>query len=717
MGERMRARFSPNRARRLLRQSLGPLLLGLLACASPPEPARDASEADSRASSSSGAIGARDVVLITIDTLRADTLGFAGHPEVVTPALDQLAAEGRVFTNAHAHNVVTLPSHANILTGLYPYQHGIRDNAGFVLDSGIPTLATWLQEADWATGAFVASYPLDSRFGLGRGFDIYDDEYPRSHRSNEFSLAERPGNEVVDRALIWWDSVAGRSRFLWLHLFDPHAPYEPPEPWASRFPDQPYLGEIAAVDEYLRPLLERLGPETLVVLTSDHGESLGEHGEPTHGLFAYEPTLKVPLVLRGPGIEPGHDPRNAGHVDLAPTLLRALGLEVPEGLPGHDLLADAPAEHAGHYFESLSANLNQGWAPLRGWLRSSHKWIELPLPELYDLETDPQEAQNRVGELSSAARSLRTALPRESVWPPTRSEAVSGTAQLRGLGYLTGTATPKDSYGPEDDPKNLVELNRRLHQMVERYRQRRLQDAERLGRTIVAERPEMPIGHSLLSQGLLERGRLREALDVMRAAWQAGAASPSLLRQLALSLARIGRPDEALSVLDAMSHTPEGENSDPAFLGVRGIALSEAGRQEEARRDFETALRADAQDPRALEGLGMVALRQQRWADAEAHLKETLIVNPASAEAWNMLAVAKISGSGDGAGALEAWSRSLEIDPRQWDVLYNLGLVAPDLGQDELARESLRRFVDGAPPDRYGPDLQEARRRLAALGG
>ncbi len=716
----MRARFSPNRARRLLCRSLGPLLLGLLACASPPDPeSRDLSATGSprSASSSSGSLGARDVVLITIDTLRADTLGFAGHPEAVTPTLDRLAAEGRVFTNTHAHNVVTLPSHANILTGRYPYQHGIRDNTGFVLDAEIPTLATWLAEAGWATGAFVASYPLDSRFGLDRGFDIYDDEYPRSHRSNEFSLAERPGNEVVDRALIWWESVAGRSRFLWLHLFDPHAPYEPPEPWASRFRDQPYLGEIAAVDEYLRPLIELSGPETLVVLTSDHGEALGEHGEPTHGLFAYEPTLKVPLVLRGPGIEPGHDSRNAGHVDLAPTLLRALGLEVPEGLPGHDLLAAAPAEHEGHYFESLSANLNQGWAPLRGWLRSSHKWIELPLPELYDLETDPGETQNRVGELSTVARSLRSALPRESTWPPTRSEALSGTAQLRGLGYLTGTAAPKDSYGPEDDPKNLVDLNRRLHQMVERYGQRRLQDAERLGREIVAERPEMPMGHSLLSQVLLERGRLDEALDVMREAWQAGAASPSLLRQLALSLTRVGRPDEALSVLDPMSHTPEGENADPAFLGVRGIALSEAGRQEEARDAFELALEADAQDPRALEGLGMVALRQQRWADAETHLKETLLVNPDSAEAWNMLAVAKISGSGDGAGALEAWSRSLEIDPKQWDVLYNLGLVAPDLGQIELARESLRQFVDGAPPDRYGPDIQEARRRLAALGG
>lgn len=692
------------------------LLLGLLACGapSPPEPEEQARTSAPTATTSSISQRplVRNAVLITVDTLRADTLGFVGHPTATTPNLDQLASEGRVFTNAHAHNVVTLPSHTNILTGLYPYQHGIRDNSGFVLAEEIPTVATLLSAAGWATGAFIAAYPLDSRFGLARGFDTYDDNYPRSTRSNDFFLAERPGNQVVELALGWWNEHLDQQRFLWLHLFDPHAPYEPPEPWASRFREQPYLGEVAAVDAYLAPLLEAMGPDTLVVFTSDHGEALGEHGEPTHGLFTYEPTLKIPLVLKGPGIEPGIESGAAGHVDLAPTLLLAAGLEPPTGWPGHDLLAEPPVSFAGHYFEALSANLNQGWAPLRGWLRDRQKWIELPLPELYDLAVDPAEHTNQAGARADLARSLRSALPGESAWPPTRSTEPGDDPRLRSLGYLAGSAPAKDHYGTEDDPKNLIDLNRRLHRFVELYGQRRLQEAETLGRDIVDERPQMPIGHSLLSQVLLERGHLPDALRVMQSAHRQGVASPSLLRQLALSLARIGKPTEALEVLDGVANT-----NDPAYLGVRGIALSEAGRQNEARLALEQALDLDPRDPRALEGMGMVALRQQRWQDAERYLEQALAVNPASAEAWNMLAVAKISGPGDSAGALEAWSRSLDLDPEQWDVLYNLGLVAPDLGRNDLAREALRQFLAGAPAERYGPDLDEARRRLAALGG
>ncbi|MBV8199911.1 MAG: sulfatase, partial [Acidobacteria bacterium] len=247
-----------------------------------------------------------DLLLITIDTLRADAPGFGGRRPSPTPLLDRLAAGGRVFTAAHAHNVVTLPSHTNILTGLYPFQHGVRDNEGFRVPAGVPTLATVLHAAGYATGAFVGAYPLDSWFGLNRGFDVYDDHYPKGSHPDQFLFAERKGDKVVPPALAWWQGPRGRRRFMWAHLFDPHAPYEPAEPYASRFPGNPYLGEVAAADGYLAPLLEPFlaGAETpaLIVVTGDHGESLGEHGEETHGLFAYESTLHVPLLLWGPGV-------------------------------------------------------------------------------------------------------------------------------------------------------------------------------------------------------------------------------------------------------------------------------------------------------------------------------------------------------------------------------------------------------------------------------
>ncbi len=661
-----------------------------------------------------------DLLLITIDTLRADVCGFAGGPEGVTPVLDRLAASGRVFDDVHAHNVVTLPSHANIFTGLYPFQHGVRDNSGFTVPEEIPTLATLLRQAGYATAAFVAAYPLDSRFGLDRGFDVYDDGYPRSSRQTELLLSERRGDEVVAAAGEWWRSAAGGRRFMWVHLFDPHAPYVAPEPFASRFPDRPYLAEVAAADAFLEPLLapflDGKEPPALVVVTSDHGEALGEHGEPTHGLFAYEATLKVPLLVWGSGWEPGRDPRAAGHVDLLPTILAALDLAemAPAGLPGRSLLTAGEADRP-LYFEALSATLNQGWAPLRGVLRDEKKLIELPLPELYDLETDPGEERNRFGDEGALVRRLMADFPSESVWPPVASLASADEqARLRSLGYLAGSALPKQDYGPEDDPKNLVELNRWIHQVVELYGARRLEEAAPLARRVVAERPSMAVGHSLLAQILLEQRDVAAAIEVMEQARSLGAANAGLNRQLALSLAQVGRADEAITILRRKA-LPENGPGDPEDLTTLGIALSEAGRQSEARQVLERSRHLDPEDPKTLESLGMVALRQQRHAEAESFLRQALDVHPESPEAWNMLAVALFSGAGDGGGAIAAWQRSLEFDPEQWDVLYNLGTVAPGLGRRELARDALERFVAGAPGDRYGDDLIRARQMLRQL--
>src|SRR6185503_19997766 len=229
---------------------------------------------------------------------------------------------GRVFPRAHAHNVVTLPSHANILTGRYPFANGIRDNGGFHLPASVPTLGTLLHQSGCATGAFVAGFPLDAGYGMNQGFDVYDDRFPRGAQPDAFFMPQRRGDQVVAPALQWWRANEAKKRFLWVHLYDPHSPYQPAEPFKSRFPRNPYLGEVAASDAYLAPLLDPLlngnGKPTLVVVTADHGESLGEHGEKTHGLFAYEATLHVPLVVWGPGIAPGRDERSARHVDIVP---------------------------------------------------------------------------------------------------------------------------------------------------------------------------------------------------------------------------------------------------------------------------------------------------------------------------------------------------------------------------------------------------------------
>jgi choline-sulfatase len=642
------------------------------------------------------------VLLVTVDTLRHDALGFAGNARVATPTLDRLAAEGVVFDRAYAHNVVTLPSHANILTGLLPYQHGIRDNSGFVLPASVPTAATLLAARGFATAAFVAAFPLDRRFGLDRGFDVYDDRYPRA-------VGQRPGDDVVALAVEWWSAHTGERRFLWVHLYEPHAPYVPPRPAAD-----PYLGEVETVDRYLAPLVDPIreaGESTLVLFTGDHGEARGEHGELTHGLFAYEAVLRVPLVLWAPRLPVSlagtHRADVAAHVDLLPTVLAALGVEPPPGLPGHDLLGGGTA--ASVYFEALTSTLERGWAPLRGVLDFPYKWIGLPVPELYDVATDPGETRNLVAERGDVARRLAAALPTESVWPPRRDPAAPEAEEaLRDLGYLGGIAPRRNAWGVADDPKNLVDLDRKMHEAVDHFEHGRLAEAEALTREILAERDDMGTAYHYLALVLLRQERVPEAIEVMQRSRARNLASPNLLRQLGLSLAQVGRFDEARAVLE-----PLGAQGDPRALHDLASVLSEAGDQEGAARALEKVLERDPEDPEALQTSALVALRRGKPDEALALAEHALRVDDSLGLAWSHLGTAAHA-LGDTHRALEAWERAVALDPANFDALYNITIAAQELSDVERLRSSLEQFVATAPP-RYRELVAEASRRLQAL--
>ncbi len=668
-----------------------------------------------RAGLASGA----DVLLITIDTLRADAVGFSGNRDVQTPLLDRLAGAGRVYTFAHAHNVVTLPSHTNILTGRYPYGHGVRENTGFSLSPRVPTLATLLARAGYETGAFVAAFPLDRRFGLNQGFSVYDDSYPLGTHPDRFEMVQRRGDQVVGAANAWWLKHAGKKRFLWVHLYDPHAPYQPPAPYAERYKGRPYLGEVAATDAYLAPLLEPLlsgkanpARPTILALTSDHGEALGDHGELTHGLFAYEATLKVPLVLWGKGIAPGRDDRPARHVDLVPTILGLLGLPAPAGLPGRSLLLPEPAGLS-TYFESLSTNLNRGWAPLRGVLAGRDKWISLPLPELYDLAADPKEEKNLLPGATRRQAELAKRLPPESVWPPRREQEASAeeVARLRSLGYMTGASVAKTTYTADDDPKRLLEIDHQLQSLVESYTRGDFEGAIRLARQVIAARPTMSEAYENLALSLRQLERPGEAIEALQAALRRGVDRESLRRQLALALSENGRGAEAVEVL-----RPLAESTDPATQNALGIAYADAGRLGDAKAMLEKALKTAPRDPKTLENLGVIELRQGRLEEARQRLEQALRENDQLPISWNTLGVIRYQ-RGDAAGALAAWQKAVALDARQFDALFNLGLVAAQAGRKAEAIEALRRFVATAPPARFGPDLEKARRWLAQAGG
>ena len=682
-----------------------------------PAGARPSPAAAGGAAAPGPSLAGADVVLITIDTLRADALGFAGNRLVATPTLDRLAASGRVFPDAHAHDVVTLPSHTNILTGLYPYQHGVRENSGFKLAASVPTLGTWLRRAGYATGAFVGAYPLDARFGLAAGFDRYDDAFPRGSNPDQYRLAERRGNEVVRPALAWWQSRRAGRRFLWVHLYDPHAPYEPPEPFATRFRDHPYLGEVAAADSFLAPLLTPFldGKEkpALIVFTADHGESLGEHGELTHGLFAYEATLKVPLVLWGPDIRPGRDPRPARHIDIVPTVLAALRLPVPPDLPGRSLLGPAPPPDAApSYFEAISASLSRGWAPLRGVLRDRRKLIDLPLPELYDLRDDPDEERNRYDQDRPTARALAALLRPESAWPPSKGTVSSEeAARLGSLGYATATASHTGRYTAAEDPKRLVRIDTELHRAMALYEARRFADAVEVYRQVIAEHPTMAEAYEQLALTLRQLERHDEAVAALETATRKGLGGEGLHRQLGLALCEAGRPREAIGVLAPYAGSGAAET-----VAAYGVALGDAGRYPEAIAALRKAQAAAPSDPAPLEDLGVVSLRMERPAEAQRYLESALKLNDRLPVSWNTLGVALFRQQQTGA-ALDAWERAVALDARQYDALYNIGLVAAEAGRRQQAARALARFVDTAPAARFGNEISKARALLQRLGG
>ncbi|HLN59653.1 MAG TPA: sulfatase-like hydrolase/transferase [Thermoanaerobaculia bacterium] len=655
----------------------------------------------------------QNVVLITIDTLRADAPGFSGNRKAETPNLDRLAAEGLVFESAHASNVVTLASHTNILTGLYPYQHGVRENSGFRLDPRFPTMATLLSRSGFATAAIVGAFPLDARYGLNRGFDVYDDRYPPGVTSYDFALPERPGTEVVALALDWYRKNEGRRRFLWVHLYDPHAPYLPPAPFRERYAGDPYLGEVAATDAALGPLLELLeGKErgsTLVVVTGDHGEALGDHGELTHSLFAYEATLKIPLVLWCPSrVQPGRSALQVGHVDILPTVLELAGATPPADLPGRSLMQAVAGETT--YFESLSASLNRGWAPLTGVIADGLKYVDLPIPELYDLKADPQEKQNLVGERPDAVRRLKALLPNSARAASPRATSEEAR-RLLALGYLSGSADHHGPYTAADDPKTLVALDAKIHRVIDFYQRGDRSAARALAAEILRDRPTMSVGYDFLSFLLQREGRDAEAASVLQSAVRRGLASEAMRRNLALILCEQGRPAEGLEALK-----PFAQSDDPDTQNTIGIALTDLGRTAEALGVFEEVARKHPTNPIAFENMGIALLKSRDAAGALERLNRALAINEKLPRSLNTKGVAQME-LGDSAGAIASWSRAVDLDPRQYDALLNLGVVAAQRGERDLARDALRRFVATAPPALYSKDLQRARRMLKEMGG
>ena len=427
---------------------------------------------------SSGVLRGRNVVLVTLDTTRPDRLGCYGNRDIETPILDRLAANGVIFSNAVATAPTTLPTHASILTGLYPHHHGARTNGLYHLAEEQFTLAELLSENGYETAAFVSAFTLSERFGLAQGFDHYDDETDAA--STLVGAPERRGDRTTDRAIRWLKKTRSRPFFLWVHFFDPHQAYTPPSPVAERH-EYAYDGEIAFVDQQLGRLLKAVDAasedEPLLVVTADHGEALGEHGEVSHGLFAYEATLRIPLIVHAPeALGRGHHiSARVSQVDLVPTIGSLLGVEVPGQLDGVDLTR-APDPERPIVAEAVEYQANYGWAGLTALYRGPLKLVDGPRPELFDLVRDPLEKndvfagrQREAGVLRQQLHALRGAKARLAA-PSNTGLDPDDVAKLEALGYAVtpGQQSEPRTNGP--DPKEMQPILNQMYELLSNVR-------------------------------------------------------------------------------------------------------------------------------------------------------------------------------------------------------------------------------------------------------
>lgn len=668
----------------------------------------------------------QNVLLVTIDTLRADALSSYGG-QARTPNIDRVASHGVRFDNAHSQAVVTLVSHTSILTGRYPYQTGVRDNAGYRVSPQTATLASTLKDRGFSTGAFIAGFPLTKRFGLTRGFDEYDDKIAEQTGAVEFALPERRADVVVNRAVNWITGRDGKQFFAWVHVFDPHAPYNPPEEWKAQYPGNPYLGEVAWTDAALGPLFDRLSTlpqKTLVVITSDHGEGLGEHGETTHGFFAYESTLRVPLIIAevDPKATSYPKPRvvstPARHVDIAPTVLDALGLQSPDmKFAGSSLretiinppfitptISDRPV-----YFEAMTGFLTRGWAPLRGVIAGNDKFIDLPVPELYQLNKDAGEQRNqaatdraRVDVLSKTLATFDTALPGQ---PAAESSAVS--EQLRSLGYASRGASlsAKKTFTEADDPKRLMDLDRDLHAANDFYTNRRYPEAIALFERVIGRRPDLVDAYRYMAYVYWQMGQPAAAIKTLETTLTLGIADQDIRTRLSTFYAQTGQPAKGIYLLTS---SPA---DDVEAQNALGIAYGQAGRDADALAAFERVITADSTNGIALQNIGTIKLRQNKIAEAEGWLRKALAADPSLANGYTTLGVI-YQRTGRGGQAIEAWRRAVELDNSEFDALYNLTFALANSGAGPEARAYGEQFLATAPPAFYAKDLADVRRLL-----
>ena len=665
----------------------------------------------------------RNVLLISIDTLRADHVGAYGFPRPTTPNIDAVAREGVLFKNVHTPVPMTLPAHVSMLTGTLPPTHGLRDNLANRLPDASLTLAEMLKPRGFTTGAIVSTFVLDRRFGTSQGLDTYDDRFQAVHKIGD--LSERKGEETARHARDWLDEHKAQPFFLFVHFYDPHDPYEPPEPFASRWREHPYEGEIAFADHCVGQVLEKLRQlglyeNTLIVITGDHGEMLGEHGELNHGFFIYEGALRVPLVVRVPGAAAAARQVDApvSLIDVAPTIVSLVGAPVPKEVQGVDLSPWIAGRGAGGgarpiYAETVTPTHYYGASSLLGVIVDGWKYIETTRPELYDLRSDPAEAVNLLAREPARADALgRTlvsilAAAGRAPGPAPESAALDEESRQRlaALGYLgrSGGVSSQVFDRSKEDAKDLIAFFRKDQRLNKLVEDKKYAEARALCEEMLQQRPGFADCHLQMSKIAASEGNLDAALTAARKAVAVGPKNERAHLQLAALLKERGDVDGAITHLRQAAAL---EPNAPDTRLLLGRALAEKGRLDEAAGLLGSAATAQPESAAAATQLGFVLARQGKLEEAVASYRRALALDPASAEAHAYLGSA-LASQGQWDEAIEHFEAALGAKPDNAELHDRLGIALREKGRSE---EALRHFREAV---RLAPGLAIAHYNLA----
>jgi choline-sulfatase len=655
--------------------------------------------------------GRTPVLLITIDTLRADHLGCYGYGRVRTPAMDALAVQGVRFENALAQVPITLPSHTAILTGTYPMYNEEHDFTSPSLPASVGLLAEAFQRHGYDTAAFVSSFVLNSSWGLNRGFQTYDDHFgPHQFEITNPGNIERRAGETVGRLLAWFkerkqSGPTARPFFIWLHLYDPHAPYDPPEPFHTEYASHLYDGEIAYTDSQLKRLFDSLRASglydrTLIILAADHGESLGEHGEDEHSFFVYNATLHVPLIFKPPRgtVSPHVVRRLVGNVDVAPTLLQLLHMEDPlsrqfqgTGLAS-EILGRGAASARLIYSETYYPRDSFGWSDLRSISTDRFKYIQAPHPELYDLVGDPRELHNLYGERASLATALReqlTGIERRygspankaaALGPPLSAETVE---KLKSLGYLAYSApVHSESSASLPDPKDRVKVYKLLLRAYGLASAGRSEDSNRTLDAVEAEEPNLHLVSFLRAENFVRLGRLGDAERSYLASLKIFPTFDQAIMGLAHLYMQEGEDAKARPLLELDVHLYPHN-----FIAYYALGLVARGEKntEEARRYFQKAVEENPEFAFSQQELGITLVELKRYSEALGPLSRAEKLGLDNLRLDNSIGGA-LANAGRLQEAADYYRKALKLSPDDPPLRLNLALVYLKMGDRQVAQ-------------------------------